>query len=140
MRIAKSWCPHQKKMSKEKMGKEMGREKVGKEKKAYKEKKKGKNLKKIRCTKQGCCGLPKLAPEEKGCSHWLPCHGLDSPKLWAGSGNTISHWAGQPHHHHMGWTAPPWAGQPHHGLDSSWAGQPQHGLDSPPKKTKSTST
>ena len=127
MRIAKSWCPHQKKMSKEKMGKEMGREKVGKEKKAHKEKKKGKNLKKIRCTKQGCCGLPKLAPEENG--------------------HTISHWAGQPHHHHMGWTAPPWAGQPHHGLDSPIMGWTAHGLDSPsmgwtapPKKTKSTST
>lgn len=86
MRIAKSWCPHQKKMSKEKMGKEMGREKVGKEKKAYKEKKKGKNLKKIRCTKQGCCGLPKLAT----------------------MGWTAPSWAGQL----MGWTAPAWAGQP----------------------------
>ena len=64
MRIAKSWCLLQKKMvgkkdmSKEKMGKEMGREK--------------KALKEIRCTKQGCFGLPKLAPEGKGCSHWLP--------------------------------------------------------------------
>ena len=114
MRIAKSWCPHQKKMSKEKMGKEMGREKVGKEKKAYKEKKKGKNLKKIRCTKQGCCGLPKLAPGEKGCSHWLPCLA-------------------------MGWTAPSCGlevgTQFPIGLDSpittTWAGQPHHGLDSP---------
>ena len=84
MRIAKSWCPHQKKMSKEKMGKEMGREKVGKEKNAHKEKKKGKNLKKIRCTKQGCCGLPKLGQPHHGLdSSWAgqPQHGLDSPPM-----------------------------------------------------------